>query len=84
VAEGAGVGAGVEVAGTLAGDVVAVGDSRTVRCGAGVGVADFVRSASGAGHGLVGDRNGLGVREASGCTVAGVSPRLACAGVTVA
>jgi hypothetical protein len=81
----AGTLAGVDVAGTLAGDGVAVGDCRTVRCGAGVGVADLVRSAEGSGRGPVGDRSGLCVCVAAGCTVGDWSPlELACAGLTTA
>jgi hypothetical protein len=91
VAEGVGVAAWVDVAGTLTGDVVAVGDGRTVRSGvgvgvgAGVGVADVVRSARGAGRGLAGDGDGPGVREAARCAVVRVSrTELACARLTLA
>jgi hypothetical protein len=72
VADGVGVAAGVDVAGTLVRDGVAVGDGLTVRCGAGVCVADLVGLARGVGRGLAGDLGGLGVGEASGCTGAGV------------
>jgi hypothetical protein len=97
VAEGVGVAAGVDVAGTLAGDGVAVGeggtvrcgvavaDGCTVRCGVGVGVADLVGLAGRVGRGLAGAPRGPGVSEAAGCTGAGVWTRdLACAGGIIA
>jgi hypothetical protein len=76
--------AGVDVAGTLAGDGVAVGDGRTVRCGAGVGIADLVRSAEEVGRGLTDDRGRLCVCVTAGCTVDVGSGGLACAGLTSA
>ena len=71
----------VDVAGTLVGDGVAVADGRTVPCAAGVGVADLVGLAREVGRGLAGDRDGLGLGEATGCTVARAWPlELACGG----
>lgn len=82
--EGVGVVAGVDVAGTLSGDGVAVGDDRTVLCGAGVSVADLVRSARGPAR-LGNDRGGLAVREAAGRRFAGASlGEVAFGGLTVA
>lgn len=84
MAEGVGVAAGVDVAGTLVGDGVAVADGCTVRCGAGVGVADVVALARGVGRDLAGDRGGLGVGEAAGRTVAWVPPGSAFGGGIIA